>query len=327
MEAGSPVAFVTLTWSGGLATRSAMDAIEKVFCATDFSEAADEAIRQADQLARVHKAELLVYHAMPSAVGSHPLLPHLDAQAISDLPSLEGRLLDSLAERVMALTRRGESDVQVQVGEGEPYAAIVSRAEAAGADLIVVGGQRPSGLKQLLIGDVAERVVRYAHCPVLVARPEPKSGRLLVATDFSDPALPAVSAAAQQARIRNARVTIVHSLDFPDAAASPRPDLGALIGVPKEPDRAAVHREAQERLASAIARFGLPADPVVTEGHPATDIPRLAGELPADLVIVATSGRTGISHVMLGSVAEAIVRASPCSVLVVRLKAGAAHRS
>jgi nucleotide-binding universal stress UspA family protein len=302
-----------------------MDAIERVFCATDFSEAADEAIRQADQLARVHKAELLVYHAMPSAVGSHPLLPQLDTQTTADLPALQGRILDSLSERVSQLTRRGEDDVQVQVGEGEPYAAIVSRAEAAGADLIVVGGQRPSGLKRLLIGDVAERVVRYAHCPVLVTRPEPKSGRIVVATDFSDPGLPAVAAAAEQARLRSARVTIVHSLDLPDIAASqPRPDLGALIGGggPPEPDRVNLNQAAQERLASAIAKFNLPADPVVTEGHPATDIPRLAAELQADLVVVATSGRTGISRVMLGSVAEAIVRASPCSVLVVRIKSG-----
>jgi nucleotide-binding universal stress UspA family protein len=302
-----------------------MDAIERVFCATDFSEAADEAIRQADQLARVHKAELLVYHAMPSAVGSHPLLPQLDTQATADLPALQGRILDSLSERVSQLTRRGEDDVQVQVGEGEPYAAIVSRAEAAGADLIVVGGQRPSGLKRLLIGDVAERVVRYAHCPVLVSRPEPKSGRIVVATDFSDPGLPAVAAAAEQARLRSARMTIVHSLDLPDIAASqPRPDLGALIGGggPPEPDRVNLNQAAQERLESAIAKFNLPADPVVTEGHPATDIPRLAAELQADLVVVATSGRTGISRVMLGSVAEAIVRASPCSVLVVRIKSG-----
>jgi nucleotide-binding universal stress UspA family protein len=302
-----------------------MDAIEKVFCATDFSEAADEAIRQADQLARVHKAELLVYHAMPSAIGSHPLLPQFDTQATADLPALQARILDSLSERVSQLTRRGEDDVQVQVGEGEPYAAIVSRAEAAGADLIVVGGQRPSGLKRLLIGDVAERVVRYAHCPVLVTRPVPKSGRIVVATDFSDPGLPAVAAAAEQARLRSARVTIVHSLDLPDIAASqPRPDLGALIGGggPPEPDRINLNQAAQERLANAIAKFNLPADPVVTEGHPATDIPRLAAELQADLVIVATSGRTGISRVMLGSVAEAIVRASPCSVLVVRIKSG-----
>jgi nucleotide-binding universal stress UspA family protein len=306
-----------------------MDAIEKVFCATDFSEAADEAIRQADQLARVHNAELLVYHAMPSAVGSHPLLPQIDTQTTADLPALQGRLLDSLSERVSSLTRRGEDDVHVQIGEGEPYAAIVSRAEAAGADLIVVGGQRPSGLKRLLIGDVAERVVRYAHCPVLVARPEPKSGRIVVATDFSDPALPAVTAAAEQARLRKAHVTIVHSLDLPDVAASqPRPDLGTLIGGggPAEPERPELHRAAQERLASAIARLNLPADPVVTDGHPATDIPRLAAEIQADLVIVATSGRTGISRVMLGSVAEAIVRASPCSVLVVRIKSGAHRR-
>lgn len=297
-----------------------MDAIERIFCATDFSEAADEAIRQADQLARVHNAQLQVYHAMPSAVGSHPLLAHLDAQALSDRPSLEARLLEALAERVTALTGRGDEDVYLQVGEGEPYAAIVSRAERSAADLIVVGGQGPSGANRLL-GDVAERVVRYAHCPVLVARPGPKSGMLLVGTDLSDPSLLAVAVAADQARLRKARVTVVHSLDLPDPTASqPRPDLGDLIGASKTLDREGLQKQALERLLAAIARFNLEADAVVTEGHPASDLPLLAEELKADLVIVATAGRTGLSRVMQGSVAEAVARESPCSVLVVRLK-------
>ena len=295
-----------------------MDAIERIFCATDFSEAADEAIRQADQLARVHNAQLQVYHAMPSALSSHPLFPQLDAQALSDRPSLEARLLEALAERVTALTGRGDEDVYLQVGEGEPYAAIVSRAERSAADLIVVGGQGPANR---LLGDVAERVVRYAHCPVLVARPEPKSGMLLVGTDLSDPSMLAVSVAAEQARLREARVTVVHSLDLPDPTASqPRPDLGDLIGASKTLDREGLQSQALERLSAAIARFNLAADAVVTEGHPASDLPLLAEELKADLVIVATAGRTGISRVMQGSVAEAVARESPCSVLVVRLK-------
>jgi nucleotide-binding universal stress UspA family protein len=295
-----------------------MDAIERIFCATDFSEAADEAIRQADQLARVHNAQLQVYHAMPSALSSHPLFPQLDAQVLSDRPSLEARLLEALAERVTALTGRGDEDVYLQVGEGEPYAAIVSRAERSAADLIVVGGQGPANR---LLGDVAERVVRYAHCPVLVARPEPKSGMLLVGTDLSDPSMLAVSVAAEQARLRKARVTVVHSLDLPDPTASqPRPDLGDLIGASKTLDREGLQSQALERLSAAIARFNLAADAVVTEGHPASDLPLLAEELKADLVIVATAGRTGISRVMQGSVAEAVARESPCSVLVVRLK-------
>jgi nucleotide-binding universal stress UspA family protein len=302
-----------------------MNPVRKIFCATDFSEAADEALRQADELARAYGADLVFYHAMPSAIGSHPLLPHLDNQAYADLPAVQGRVLDALTERAAAVTGRDTSDIVAQVGEGAPYAAIVSRAEAASADLIVVGGQGASGIKRLLLGGVAEKVVRYAHCPVLVARPGAKTGKILVGTDFSDPALPAVATAAEQAKLRNARVTIVHSLDLPPMTPPPRVDeLGSGSGAggvdELRPDVAELHRAAGERLATAIARFGFPADPVVTEGSPAADIPRLAGELPAELVIVATAGRTGISRVMLGSVAEAVVRAAPCSVLVVRLQ-------
>lgn len=298
-----------------------METIRKVFCATDFSEPADEAIRQGDALARTYNAELIVYHALPSPLGSHPLLPVIDQQALSDLPALQARLLDALLDRAQAVTGRGADAVKVQLGEGAPYAAIVSRAEAASADVIVIGGQGASGVKRLLLGNVAEKVVRYAHCPVLIARSGPATGKIIVGTDFSDPAMPAVAAAAREAQTRKGRVTIVHSLNLPEPVGGTLSSelvqpAGVLNGVPKDQLIAL----AKQRMQEAAARFKLDADLVVTEGAPAIDIPRLAEELPAELVIVATSGRTGLKRVMLGSVAEAVVRAVPCSALVVRLK-------
>lgn len=297
-----------------------METVRKVFCATDFSEPADEAILQADALARTYQAELLVYHALPSVLGSHPLQPALDQQALSDLPALQARILDALVERTQSITGRDASEIKAQIGEGAPYAAIVSRAEAASADIIVLGGQGASGLARLFLGNVAEKVVRYAHCPVLIARPGPRTGKILVGTDFSDPAMPAVAAAAREAQMRKGRVTIVHSLNLPEPAGGPL--SSELIQSPAP--AAAVNKDelktiAKQRMQEAASRFKLDADLIVTEGSPTTDIPRLAEQLPAELVIVATSGRTGLNRVMLGSVAEAVVRASPCSSLVVRL--------
>lgn len=295
-----------------------METVRKVFCATDFSGPADEAIRQADALARTHQAELLIYHALPSALGSHPLQPALDQQALNDLPALQGRILDALVERSQAITGRAPGEITAQVGEGAPYAAIVSRAEAAKADIIVVGGQGSSGVARLVLGNVAEKIVRYAHCPVLIARSGPHTGHILVGTDLSAPAMPAVAAAAREAQTRKGRVTIVHSLNLPEPGGGPL--SSELVPNPAAPiNKDELKALAKQRMQEAASRFKLEAELVVTEGSPAIDIPRLAEQLPAELVIVATSGRTGLSRVLLGSVAEAVVRASPCSCLVVRL--------
>ncbi|MDQ2622867.1 MAG: universal stress protein, partial [Actinomycetota bacterium] len=71
-------------------------------------------------------------------------------------------------------------------------------------------------------------------------------------------------------------------------------------------------------LAGMIERLGLKADRRVTDGDAATAVLRTAEELDVELVVVATHGRTGLAHVLLGSVAERIVREAPCPVLTIR---------
>jgi nucleotide-binding universal stress UspA family protein len=84
-------------------------------------------------------------------------------------------------------------------------------AEEIGADLIVLGARGATGLKRLLLGSTAEEVLRHAHCPVLVTRWPASSGPVVAATDFSDPALPAITAAATAASRMGAPLAFVHA--------------------------------------------------------------------------------------------------------------------
>ena len=168
--------------------------------------------------------------------------------------------------------------------------------------------------------------MRHAHCPVLLARPGPQSGRLLAATDLSDPALPAVAAAAEWARERDQRLTIAHSIEWGPLIVAP--ELGVWKTPPVslgETEKAAERDKAREHLIDALARFGAEGEPAIEEGPAPEAILRLARELPAELLVMGTAGRTGLSRMLLGSVAEAIARDAPCSVLVVRLREGRAR--
>jgi nucleotide-binding universal stress UspA family protein len=216
------------------------------------------------------------------------------------------------------VTGRPSGSTELAVEHGIPYAVLVEKAEAVRADLLIVGSRGATGLRRLLLGSVAERVVRYAHSPVLVARDSPKSGHVLVGTDFSDPALPAVAAAVAEARRRSANLTIVHNVGIIGTLI---PSMEGMHVVPtlSLDYRQALYQSAGERLTEAMARFGGKGEPVVTEGDAAVGIARLAETLPAQLVVVGTSGTTGLRRMLLGSVAEAVVRIAPCSVLVVRL--------
>lgn len=290
-----------------------------VLVATDLSENADEPIRQAHEWARAAGGRLIACHIVPEIMRSHPLFPQENLEDMTQGLDLERRVADAVSERVARVTGRKPEELEVIVGSGAPAAGILARAEEAGADLVVVGSHSAMGLKRFLLGSVAERVVRYAHCPVLVARPQIPTGAILAATDFSDLALEAVTVAAQAARWFGGPLKILHSVDV-----LIHPVIG--WGVPLAASWAPVpERAVQEMRAAAAAnleemlrRLQVEGDRIVVEGRADAVIVRAAEELPAKLVVVGTQGRTGISRVVLGSVAEAVVRAAPSPVLVVR---------
>src|SRR5205807_4795377 len=70
------------------------------------------------------------------------------------------------------------------------------------------------GAADALLGSVTDSVIRHAHCPVLITRPGKRTGRILMGTDFSDPSLPALRAAADEAARVGGELTVVHSLDL-----------------------------------------------------------------------------------------------------------------
>lgn len=290
-----------------------------ILVATDLSAAADEAIRQADQRACAAGAPLVVCHVLPNLQPSTPLFPQQQQAADMAQPALRERALTAIAERVDALVRRRGDEIQIHLLDDAPAEAIVALASEVDAQLVVVGSSGEGGLQHMLLGGVAEHVVREAHCPVLVARSHEPTHRILVATDFSDPAMPAVAAAAVESRRPGTRVTIVHAVDFSPVLADPSLALGA-GGAAVEPALIEeVDAEIEQRLAASLAAHDIKGDCTVVQGPATVAITDTAERIGADLLIVGTHGATGFRRLMLGSVAEAVVRNAPCSVLVVRL--------
>jgi len=148
-----------------------------------------------------------------------------------------------------------------------------------------------------------------------VARPAP-AGRpaVVAAVDASDPALEALGAAAAEATRREAPLVVVHCMDLllPGVVGYEVPPLGPEVV-------AAMRAQWMHRMEEAVAKVNARADLRIEEGPAGPLIVKLAAELPAALVVVGTHGRTGLRRLVLGSVAEAVVRTASTSVLVVRL--------
>jgi universal stress protein A len=149
--------------------------------------------------------------------------------------------------------------------------------------------------------------------------------RILVPTDFSATADTALDYAYELAGKFGATLELVHVLDDPfvvdgmggDAYISEAPSL-----------RTAMLQEAQERLRHrASVREGIPRlQTEVLFGHGARTLAEYAGQRGADLIVMGTHGRTGFAHLLLGSVAEQLVRTAPCPVLTVRHPESRRHR-
>jgi universal stress protein A len=138
--------------------------------------------------------------------------------------------------------------------------------------------------------------------------------RIVCATDFSDTAEAAWQVACDLAQVHRADVTLVHV--FPDLPPSPDVAVPSVLEVWEE-QRRWVEAELGRRVADAGAR-GLRARAVLKLGPAAAGLAEAVTEVQGDLVVVGTHGRTGLERVLLGSVAEQVVRTAPCAVLTVK---------
>jgi nucleotide-binding universal stress UspA family protein len=312
-----------------------MGAFRKVLCAVDLkwvpdasrdvSGAAPEplgewsaaVLRAAHREAQLHDAELAVLHAVPTGPGA-PMSPSGAEENILQREELSSAVIDALLTHVERVTGRTAEDVTVHVEDGPADQAIVQGAEELGADLIVLGHTGAHGWRRLLLGSVASAVVKQAKSSVMVVRPTEETGQIVVALDFSPVSARAAQIAAREAHRREATLTVVHSLEvITPVAGEPGiavPD-SAFTTFPIEDLRA----QARRQLGEILSEAGAPSAEIeVVIGPPGATIVQHAQERHADLIFLGTSGRSGLDRIMLGSVAAAVVRDAPCSVLVVR---------
>jgi len=136
----------------------------KICCAVDFSDASCFAMAEATDLARRFGAELTLIHVHELPPGAEVPLDESEIEMIS--VDLERSLAAWRAEAGRRLGGPAQSKVRV----GDPAKELVRFARDTGVDLIVVGSHGDKGLRTLVLGSVAERVIRDAPCPVLVIR-------------------------------------------------------------------------------------------------------------------------------------------------------------
>jgi nucleotide-binding universal stress UspA family protein len=146
-----------------------MLAIDAILMPVDFSPHARLAAAHAAQLATTHDATLHLLHVLeapsfPSFYGAG------SAVMYDEPPDLDARAHDALADLADAITEGQRLPVELRVATGEAAPTILETAESLDVDLIVIAGLGRTGLDRLLLGSVAQNVVRHASCAVFVVK-------------------------------------------------------------------------------------------------------------------------------------------------------------
>jgi universal stress protein A len=145
---------------------------KKVLCPVDFSDSSREAMRRAADLVKLTGGSLTLFHVayvpLTAYADGGPMLPSSGPELTEQLGKAAETTLAEWKKRAEAM---GAKDVSVKVVAGVPWQMIVETLEGDRSyDLAVMGTHGRTGLGRVLLGSVAERVVRHAPCPVLVVR-------------------------------------------------------------------------------------------------------------------------------------------------------------
>jgi nucleotide-binding universal stress UspA family protein len=277
--------------------------MKNILVASDFSARAEHALHRAAQLAREHRARLTALH----------VLDHQPRDGEPEVTTVEAQL----RQHVETVTTLPPAEVTTSVRTGAPFVEIIRHARQEAADLTIVGAHGAQFLKDLFFGTTAEKIVRKGACPVLVARQTTQEPyrRIVVAVDFSSDSRAALKLALQVAPQAKYHVLYVYQ------GFEGQLRRGGLAETEIARHRKQWTKHAQQELETFLRDIdchGRFVKRIVKEGRPAYVIPKTARRLRADLVAVGTTGRTGLPYLLLGSVAEHVLREVKCDVLVVR---------
>lgn len=262
--------------------------------------------------------------ALTSAVGYlEPFIKSENEAAKSLVEKIAGRLAGrSLQTTTMAV-------------EGYPGTSIVEQAEKWGADLVFVGSHGHSGFVRFLLGSIAKAVVQNAPCSVEIVRhprhdkdhpdhekaAEPTGGmRILLASDGSEFSAAAARSIAARPWPAGSEIRIVSVVEPIARAADPWYAAGAVAERVREDDIKR-SQEAVNATQEIIASSGIKNETAILEGSPKRRIVEDSNAWGADLVVVGSHGRRGLTRYFLGSVSEAVAMHAHCSVEVIRDRA------
>lgn len=280
--------------------------MDRILVPLDGSGLSEVIVPAAEALARDYKAEVLLLRALSrEGLADEEVAAREEAE----------RYLSGMAE---AMSARGLPRVSWRLWYGEPDQAIVNAAAREGVGLVTMSTHGRGGLSRLVLGSVAESVVRKAPVPVLLIRGSlvwvrGRVGKILVPLDGSGRSEAVLPVVERLAGPFDFTVELLHVVEPPPAAALPEISsrLAEMLSL-----RYAEGEAYLEKVAGPLEARGLRVSPTVREGPAVEVIQEQARGAAVGLIAMSTHGRSGLGRLLLGSVAERVLRTAEVPVLL-----------
>lgn len=294
---------------------------DKILVPLDGSDLSKAILPYVVQVAKGAGASLVLVSVIdPSDLDDHRRIANVPDDALSDAQEHSNNWLSGIADSIKA----DAVDVHFETVLGRPAEAIAKMAADEGCDLVAMSTHGRSAITRGILGSVTDRIVHTASVPVLTMTParakaysdgRDKLTEVLVALDgseLSELVLPYVEDIALKLSLKVTLVRVISGISAAFVAEHPYEGSTEV--------QTALENECNEYLqnhADRLAAKGLEVERIVMRGAPAIQILDLIRQRPHDLVVLATHGRSGINRMIMGSVAEKIIRASNDPILVV----------
>ncbi len=278
----------------------------RVLCAVDLTARSHPALRRAMSLARRMDAEVTVLHAVD---------PHLGAR---ETRARVNRAYVRLLSMVDQTCGQEAGLIDVAVRSGEPLELIARAAHERAVDLVVIAAPQPRPLDNLL-GATAERLIRKCRRPLLIVRQPAQHGygHVAIATDLSRGSLQMIERVNALGVLDEARTTVLH--------ASEAPYVNVMEAVGLDDEQLARYRlqwreEVGARLQAMLHRAGVQLDRTQVTVHaqlPWQTIQSVLAQAQPDLLAIGASRWFMLKRLLVGSVADRVLREVACDVLVI----------
>jgi nucleotide-binding universal stress UspA family protein len=285
-------------------------AINTVLCAIDLSDITSQVLASAAEMAEMYDAKLLVVHVVEVWDTRYDfIVPDI-------IKKIEAEAKEKVRAELAHLGKTTEVPVYVTVVKGHASVKLVEIIRKEKPELVVVGSHGKRGIDQILLGSVAEKVVRIAPSSVLVVR-KPKRDditKIVCGVDFSD-----CSRAALERAIDIARREKINSIAALSIYEVPIGYVEAGISYERAFQATkTAHKNGMTEFLKKYADCGVKIESYVEEGPPSATMLKFAEKYGADLLVIGAHGRSRLKAMLFGGTSTKVVHRATLPVLAVK---------